>query len=107
MTACVRNRVWNWDAAGSKCSCPACNHCLKHRPTQKTTLLTQPLRITRMTQRFLPLLFPAVDQPISRVSSPILFDCPRLAKAQAPCRVGISHHPPRFNQPAQPSKQSV
>ncbi|MBW4458675.1 MAG: hypothetical protein KME47_00250 [Nodosilinea sp. WJT8-NPBG4] len=60
-----------------------------------------------MTRRFLPLLFPAVDQPVSRVASHLLLDCPWLAGSQPLSRVGIAHHPPLLNQPAQPSKQSV
>jgi hypothetical protein len=58
-----------------------------------------------MTQRFLPLLFPAVDQPIFRISSRMLFDCPRLTGPSS--RVGIAHHPPLLNQPAQCCQQSA
>ncbi len=108
MIASARKRkAWGWDATDLACSCPACNHCLRRRPAQKTTLLTQPFRITRMTQRFLPLLFPAVDQPTSKVASPILFDCPRQAGAQPISRVGTAHQLSTLNQPAQPSQRSV
>ncbi|MBD2109957.1 hypothetical protein [Nodosilinea sp. FACHB-13] len=44
-----------------------------------------------MTQRFLPLLFPAVDHPVSKVSSHLMFDCPRLMRAGfAPLRGGLT-----------------
>lgn len=108
MIAITRKRnAWGWDATDLACSCLTCNRCLRHRPAQNPTLFTQPFRITRMTQRFLPLLFPAVDQPISRVSSHMLFDCPRLERARPLSRVGNAHLPPPLNQPAQPSQRSV
>ncbi|HSM83468.1 MAG TPA: hypothetical protein VLS96_17405 [Nodosilinea sp.] len=60
-----------------------------------------------MTQRFLPLLFPAVDQPISRVAGHLLFDCPRLAGNQPPSGVGNAPRPPALNPSAPPSQPSV
>lgn len=62
-----------------------------------------------MTKRLVPLLFPAVDQPMSKLSSQVLWDCPRMMeRAQQPLsRVGIAHLPPPLNQPAQPSQRSV
>lgn len=108
MIVCARKpRAWGWAASDLACSCPTCNHCRNHRPAQKDTLFIQPLRITRMTRRFLPLLFPAVDQPLSRVSSRLLFDCPRLAMAQPSSRVGNAHQLSTLNQPAKPSQRSL
>ncbi|PSN10341.1 hypothetical protein C7293_28505 [filamentous cyanobacterium CCT1] len=70
--------------------------------------LTHFLRTARMAKRLVPLMFPAVDQPMSKLSSQVLLDCPRLVeKAQPPSRVGNAHHSSPLNQPAQPSQQSV
>jgi hypothetical protein len=100
-------RSWIWDFGGlSTCRCLACARCRGQSPST-TVQLTHSLRTARMAKRLVPLLFPAVDQPISKLSSQVLLDCPRLAGAQSPSRVGNAHHLSPLNQPAQPSQQSV
>lgn len=100
-------RIWIWDFEGlSACRCLACARCRGQVPST-TIQLTHSLRTARMAKRLVPLLFPAVDQPMSKLSSQVLLDCPRLAGAQPPTRVDSAHHPSLLNQPAQPSQQSV
>lgn len=101
-------RTWTWNVRGqSAYQCPACARRRGQR-SPSTLQLTHSLRTARMAKRLVPLLFPAVDQPMSKLSSQVLLDCPPLtARAQPPSRVDIAHHPPTLNQPAQPSQPSV
>lgn len=71
-------RRWTWDFRGLlTCRCLACARCRGQLFLSTTGQLTHSLRIARMTNRLVPLLFPAVDQPISKLSSQVLWDCPR------------------------------
>ncbi|MGG6240832.1 hypothetical protein ACQ4N7_19595 [Nodosilinea sp. AN01ver1] len=92
-------RSWIWNVEDSSaCRCLTCAR-WRGQPSPSTLQLTYSLRTARMAKRLVPLLFPAVDQPLSKLSSQVLLDCPRLAGAQPPSRLGNAQHPPRPNYP--------
>jgi len=74
-------RGWTWDVGSrTDCRCRDCVDCREQPAPATTTQLNHFLRTARMTRRLIPLLFPAVDQPISKLSSQMLLDCPRLVE---------------------------